>query len=325
MLNCIIIKYKLLLVNFNFKFIFWRGFYLERSIIQYQKAFNSIIDRLKTNGAVLAVMVFGSMVTGDLWDESDIDLFVILDKKQAEIKNIYTEEKNVPVHIKLMSKTKFLQLYEEDLRGGFIHRIFASSRLVFSKDMDITIKYDNGRYYPDLDRERWNMVYLGKVLKNIGICKKYLSNDGMYTAYSSAVKCVENFANLYVNSSGYMISKDAMTMAMNLNDSFRLCVDNLFFNKVDNNNAIMETINYIEAAVDENLRNTASLLINYIRDKDCFLSMEDVKKDRLFENYDISLEDILNRLWERNIIKKESRDYKTEDGKVLFKENVYFI
>lgn len=298
---------------------------MERTIIQYQRAFNSIIDRLKSNEAVLAVMVFGSMVTGDLWDESDIDLFVILDKKIANIKNIYTEEKQVPVHIKLMSKNKFIQLYEEDLRGGFMHRMFSSSRLVFSKDMEITIKYDSGRYYPDLDRERWNMVYLGKVLKSIDICKKYLSNDGVYTAYGAAVKCVENYARLHVNYSGYMISKDAMTMAMNLNDSFKRCVDELFFNKQDTAKAISAAVEYIESSIDENIRNTASILVNYMREKDCFLSTEDIKNDKLFVNYDIALEDILNKLWEKNIIKKDSRDYKTEDGKVLFKENVYFI
>jgi len=298
---------------------------VERTIIQYQRAFNSIIDRLKSNEAVLAVMVFGSMVTGDLWDESDIDLFVILDKKIANIKNIYTEEKQVPVHIKLMSKNKFIQLYEEDLRGGFMHRMFSSSRLVFSKDMEVTIKYDSGRYYPDLDRERWNMVYLGKVLKSIDICKKYLSNDGVYTAYGAAVKCVENYARLHVNYSGYMISKDAMTMAMNLNDSFKRCVDELFFNKQDTAKAISAAVEYIESSIDENIRNTASILVNYMREKDCFLSTEDIKNDKLFVNYDIALEDILNKLWEKNIIKKDSRDYKTEDGKVLFKENVYFI
>lgn len=298
---------------------------MERTIIQYQRAFNSIIDRLKSNEAVLAVMVFGSMVTGDLWDESDIDLFVILDKKIENIKNIYTEEKHIPVHIKLMSKSKFIQLYEEDLRGGFMHRMFSSSRLVFSKDMEITIKYDSGRYYPDLDRERWNMVYLGKVLKSIDICKKYLSNDGVYTAYGAAVKCVENYARLHVNYSGYMISKDAMTMAMNLNDSFKRCVDELFFYKQDTAKAIGAAVEYIEGSIDENIRNTASILINYMREKDCFLSTEDIKNDKLFVNYDIALEDILNKLWEKNIIKKDSRDYKTEDGKVLFKENVYFI
>jgi uncharacterized protein len=301
------------------------GVFVERTILQYQKAFNSIIDRIKVNETVLAAMVFGSMVTGDLWDESDIDLFVILDKKMTDIKNIYTEEKQVPVHIKLMSKNKFLQLYEEDLRGGFMHRMFASSRLIFSKDMDITIKYDSGRYYPDLDRERWNMVYLGKVLKSIDLCKKYLYNDGIYTAYGAAVRCVENYAKLFVNYSGYMISKDAMAMAMNLNDNFRNCVDGLFFNKQDTVKAIEITIKYVEDSVDENIRNSAAILLNYMREKDSFLSTENIKNDKLFESYDIAIEDILNKLWERNMIKKDNRDYKSDDGKILFKENVYFI
>jgi predicted nucleotidyltransferase len=298
---------------------------MEKTILQYQKAFNSIIEKLKSNDSVLAVMVFGSMVTGDLWDESDIDMFVILDKKSSEIENIYTEEKSIPVHIKIMSKSKFLQLHEEDLRGGFLHRIFASSRLVFSKDREVTARYDSGRYYPDLDRERWNMVYLGKLLKNIGISKKYLHNNGIHTAYTAAVKSVEEFARLYINSSGYMISKDAMTMAMNLNDDFKKYVDDLFFNKTSSEEAINNALNYLQDTIDTSIRNLVNVLINYMREKDSFLSAEDIKKDRLFYNYDINMEDILNKLWVKNIIKKETRDYKVENGKVLIKENVYFI
>lgn len=298
---------------------------MERTILQYQKAFNSIIDRLKMNESVLAVMVFGSMVSGDLWDESDIDLFVILDNKPVEIRNIYTAEKDIPVHIKIMSKSKFLQYYEEDLRGGFIHRMFSSSRLVFSKDMDITMRYDNGRYYPDMDRERWNMVYLGNVLKNIGVSRKYLYNDNIYTAYTSAVKSVEDFSRLYVNSSGYMISKDAMTMAMNLNDEFRKHVDTLFFNKDGSNKEIESCISYMLEYIDWSIRHNTEILLNYMREKDCFLSAEDIKKDKLFHNFDIDMEEVLNKLWEKNILKKETRDYRTDDGKTLFKENVYFL
>jgi len=298
---------------------------MERTILQYQKAFNGIVERLKSNNSVLAVMVFGSMVTGDLWDESDIDLFVILDKKNPDIENIYMEEKDIPVHIKLMSKNKFLQLHEEDLRGGFLHRIFASSRLVFSKDVEVTARYDSGRYYPDLDRERWNMVYLGKLLKNIGLSKKYLHNDGIHTAYTAAVRSVEEFARLYINSSGYMISKDAMTMAMNLNDTFRKYVEDLFFNNKNVEEAINNILDYIQKNIDGSIRNLTNVLINYMREKDSFLSAEDIESDKLFYNYDIKIEEILNKLWEKNLIKKETRDYKGEDGKALFKENVYFI
>ncbi|KAJ53666.1 hypothetical protein BD780_002997 [Clostridium tetanomorphum] len=299
---------------------------MEKTILQYQRAFNGLIDKLKNNDVVLAAMVFGSVVTGDLWDKSDIDLFVIANEKIDNIRNIYTEENEVPVHIKLMSKAKFMQLYEEDLRGGFIHRIFASSRLVFSKDSDITNRYDNGRYYPDLDRERWNMVYLGNLLKSIGVCRKYLCNNGIYTAYTSAVKTSEEFAKLYVNSAGYMISKDAMPMAMNLNDKFKQYVDELFFNKVEDVTVAIENlISFIEKNIDKDLKNVTAILLDYMRREDALLSGEDIKRSNLFHNFDIDIEEILEKLCERDIVKKETRDYKTNDGKVLFKENVYFL
>ncbi|MDP4143962.1 MAG: nucleotidyltransferase domain-containing protein [Bacillota bacterium] len=298
---------------------------MTKTILQYQKAFNSITEKLKANKTVLSVMVFGSMVSGDLWEESDIDFFVIVDGEISGIRNIYTKENEVNVHIKLMSKEKFLGLHEKDLRGGFIHRIFASSKLVFSKDMDITMRYNNGRYYPDVDRERWNMVYIGNVLRNVGICKKYLYNESIYTAYSAAIKCLEDYAKLYVNSSGYMISKDAMTMAMNLSDSFKDCVDQLLFNKADIVKAVENTIAYLEDGINTSIKNNSLILLNYMREKDTFLSAEEIKKDKLFEDFDIAFEDILSKLWEKNVVKKDFRDYKLEDGVTLVKENVYYI
>ncbi|WP_032122788.1 nucleotidyltransferase domain-containing protein [Clostridium amazonitimonense] len=298
---------------------------MENIILKYQKAFNSLVDKMRSNENILAVMVFGSMVTGDFWEESDIDLFVILKDEIYDIRNIYTEEKEVAVHIKLMSKEKFLQLHESDLRGGFIHRIFASSRLVFSKDLDITTRYNNGRYYPDLDREKWNMVYLGRTLKSLGVCKKYLTNDGIYTAFTTAVRSIEDFARLYVNCNGYMISKDATSMAMNLNDDFKKCVDELFFNKNNVVEAIENTLEFLKDSIDKNIKQSTRLLMEFMREKDKFLSAEDIKRDPLFENFDIEIEEVLNELWKRNLIKKDSRDYKNSEGNVIIKENVYFI
>lgn len=298
---------------------------MDKTILQYQKAFKSITDRLRGNESVLAVMVFGSMVSGDLWDESDIDLIVILKHSEEKIKNLYTEEKDIAVHITLMNKERLIKLYDSDLRGGHMHRILSGAKLIFSKDKDITTRFDNGRYYPDVDREKWNMVYLGTVIKNINLCKKYLANDDIYNAYSTAVKFVDDYAKLYISLSGYMVSKEAMTMVMNLNDEFKVCTDGLFFNKVDSEKAIKISITYIQMALDENLRNVTSLLMDYMRQKDCFLSAEDIKDDMIFQNYDIQIEDILNKMWDSNLIKREKRDFKTEDNKVLFKEYVYFI
>lgn len=296
------------------------------TIKRYQNSFNSLTGKLKENKSILAAMAFGSIITGDLWEESDIDLFVICKNKIKGIRDIYTEEKGVSVHIKLMSKDKFLELNKEEISGGFIHRVFSSSRLIFSKDHEITSKYDVGRYYPDISREKWNSVYLGDLLKSIGVCKKYLTSNGIYMSYSVVIKCIENFSKLYINSSGYMISKDVMTMAMNLNDDLKKLVDSLFLaNEEEVYGAIKDILNFFQVNIERNLKEYTNVLLSYMKEKDCFLSSEDMKKDEFFKNYHINFETILNKLVENNLIKKESRDYKDDFNNLLFKEKVYFI
>ena len=298
---------------------------MTKTILQYQKAFNSVIDRVRGDESVLSVMVYGSMVTGDLWEGSDIDLFVIVKQDFDRIRNIYTEEKGVSVHIKLMSKERFIQIYTHNLKGGYMHRIFSSSRLVFSKDMDITVRFDGGRFFPDIDRERWGMFFLGKLLKDMGVCKKYLSSNAIYTSYSAAVRCIEEYSRLFVNTSGYMISKDVMTMALNLNEDFKHCVDKLFFEKSNLEENIQATMTFLDDRIDSNIKNNCSVLLDYMRKKDKFLSAEEIMSEDLFKDFGIDMEELLSKLWEKDIIKKESRDFKLKEEKVLFKQNVYFV
>ena len=298
---------------------------MTKTILQYQKAFNSVVDRVRGDESILSVMVYGSMVTGDLWEGSDIDLFVISKEEFDAIRDIYTEEKGISVHIKLMSKEKFIQIYSHNLKGGYMHRIFSSSRLVFSKDMDITVRFDGGRFFPDIDRERWGMFFLGKLLKDMGVCKKYLSSNAIYTSYSAAVRCIEEYSRLFVNTSGYMISKDVMTMALNLNEDFKHCVDKLFFEKSNLEENIQETMTFLDDRIDSNIKNNCSVLLDYMRKKDKFLSAEEIMSEDLFKDFGIDMEELLSKLWEKDIIKKESRDFKLKEDKVLFKQNVYYV
>ncbi|WP_298843992.1 nucleotidyltransferase domain-containing protein [Clostridium sp.] len=296
-----------------------------KTILQYQKAFNSVIDRMKIDESVLSVMVFGSMVTGDLWEESDIDFIVIVDENYDKIRNLYSQEEGISVHVKLMGKEKFIQVYSNNIKGGYLHRIFSSSRLIFSKDMDITVRYDGGRLFPDVDRERWGMSFLGKLLKEMGVCKKYLWSDAIYTSYSSATRCIEKYSKLFVNSSGYMISKDVMTMALNLDEEFKQCVDKLFFEKSNIKETIQETMTFLEQNIDLNIKDNCNLLLNYMRQQDRFVSAEEIMSDDLFKEFDIDMEEVLNKLWKRDIIKKESRDFKINKDNILIKQNVYFV
>lgn len=297
-----------------------------KSIIQYQKVYNMIIKRLKVNKKVLAVMVFGSMVSGDLWEESDIDFFVVIKDELKEIVDIYITENEIPVHIKLMSVEKFFYINDNHIRGGFLHRILSGARLVFSKDFQITAIYDNLRYYPDIDREKWNLVYLSHFLKTLDLCKKYISIKSYYTAFSSVVKCAEEFARLYVNSSGYMINNDVVNMAVSMNDKYKKHLDMLLSDNERKLSVIEMFVVFMEESVNNNIKNVTKILLRYMEDKKYYLSAAEIKNDELFSCYDIKFENILNRLYELDFIKKNKRDYKAKDGTTLItKENVYCL
>jgi hypothetical protein len=69
--------------------------------------------------------------------------------------------------------------------------------------------------------EVWNLVYLGKLLKDIGISKKYLQNGRLKTSYEVLIRTLDSFSKLLINLNGYTVTKDSLVMATNLSNNFR--------------------------------------------------------------------------------------------------------
>ncbi len=297
---------------------------MDKVIVRYQKAYNKIIEALKESPDILAVMVSGSMVSGDLWEESDIDLLAIEKGYTYGLKNIYTQEFEVPIHIKLISKEAFLKEWEISSKGASYSPLLSSTKLAYSKDSEINEIYNQGIYLSDMDRERWCLVYLGSLLKSMGVFRKYLGQDKLYTAYPIAVRSIEDYSRLLVNVSGYVVNRDTLALAMDLDNDFKKLVDRVYFSFRDKE-ALEELIDFLDKKIREILKNCTTLILEFIRSKDRFLSSEDIRNHRIFKDFDISMEEILKLLYNEGYVKKQQRDYKGESGYVILKENVYYI
>ncbi|WP_160671280.1 nucleotidyltransferase domain-containing protein [Clostridium sp. C8-1-8] len=296
---------------------------MSKEILRYQKAFNSVVERLKKNKDVLAVMVFGSMVTGDLWQGSDIDIFVIIGDDDKDIRNIYTEENNISVHMKLLSKDNFLNFNKNNIAGSYMHRILISSKLIFSNDENITNIFNSFRYISDSEREKWNLVYLGNILKEISQCKKLIANNSIQAGYLACMKAVEQFCSLFLNYNGYMVSKDVISVASNLDDTLQQMVDNLISQGDNLESEMTKTIDFIEAFLDKNIKNCCVALIKFFRENKNYMSSEEIKKHNYFNDFEIHMEDILIELASRKILKKGYRSIKSLSGSLIGEENVY--
>lgn len=295
---------------------------MKNIIIEYQKAFNEILENFKSNKDVIAVFTFGSIVSGDIWEESDIDFFVIYNFEYDFVRDIYSEIYKIPVHTRILSKEKFLSSYKEDGSKGIARNILKFSKLVFSRDKDINNLYNRSIYVGDEFNHIDSLEYLSRVIKDVGICKKYIQNDRIYTAYEMIVRSLDSFSKLYLNLNGYTVSKDAIRMVINLNDDFKALIDDKLFNGVQEEN-IVDIINYINTYIDKNILKASKVITDILNDEEEYLSASEIKNKDILRGSNIKLEQILKRLLTKGIIKKKDKEVIDSNGNVIISENVY--
>jgi len=295
---------------------------MSKSIVDYQKSSEKLINILKVNKKVLAIFAFGSIISGDLWEESDIDLFVVYKDIFEDVRDIYSEILDIPVHMKVLNKEIFLELYKSDGKKGSIRNLLLSSKIIFSRDEEIESVFNKAKYSFDKYKENWNLLYLGNIIKDLGVTKKYLHNDSIFTSYEVLIRALDSFAKLYLNLNGYTVSKDAVKMATNLNNKFSIIVENLFNNKCTNEN-IKNTVDYIESFLDENINEAAKLLLDYLYEKTIALSSYEIRNSEVFKEFDIKIEDILKELYKRKLIIKDTKSLDLLSNEKLISENVY--
>ncbi|SFD11358.1 nucleotidyltransferase domain-containing protein [Clostridium uliginosum] len=293
-----------------------------KSILDYQKSSQKLINTLKTNKKVLAIFAFGSIVNGDLWEESDIDLFVLYKDNFEEIRDVYSEILGIDVHIRILNKNSFLALYKSDGKKGFARNLLLSSKIVFSRDEEVTATFNKARYSLDKHIGKWNLVYIGELIKDLGVTKKYLQNNSIFTSYEVLIRALDSFSKLYLNLNGYTVSKDSVKMAMNLNNKFNEIINSLFHDNICKEN-IQCTLDYIDNFLNINIGIATKVLLEFLYEKKLFLSSYEIENNENFKEFNIKIEDILKELLKRDLVTKDVRSLKTEDNILLINENVY--
>lgn len=295
---------------------------MAKSVVDYQNAYMEITEILKKNTNIISIFVFGSMVSGDLWEGSNIDLFAVYNDDFDEIRDVYSEVLDIPIHIKFISKNSFKKYYNEAGKRDVIKNSLMSSKMIYSIDNEITDLYQKIIYMIDSDKGRLNLVYLGNFFKDAGICKKYLSKGSRYTAHELLIRALNNFSMLYLSINGYTVSKDSLTMACNLNDTLNDKVINLLYKEVSDE-SIKDLLKYMENYLEYNIEKASKEIIDFMKKEGKPLSAYEITNNQYFKNFKIKVEEILKVLYKNNIIIKEKREFRDSKGSLLAMENVY--
>jgi uncharacterized protein len=110
-----------------------------RSVQQHFKAaVDSLVEEVRADRTVLAVVLCGSLSHDTVWEKSDIDLVLVTTddvKEEREGVSLYADGLNV--HAILLPRTSFRRLVEGSLRNSFAHSFLAKGTLLYSHDPTI--------------------------------------------------------------------------------------------------------------------------------------------------------------------------------------------
>ena len=104
----------------------------------FTEALDALVDQIKQDRAVLAVVLCGSLSHDTVWAKSDIDLLLVtIDDRKIENSGISLNADGVNVHAVLMSRTEFRKVVEGAVNNSFFHSFLAKGRLLYTHDPSI--------------------------------------------------------------------------------------------------------------------------------------------------------------------------------------------
>ncbi len=105
---------------------------------RFTAALDALVEQVKGDRSILAVILGGSLSHDTVWEKSDIDLvFVTVDDRKVETDSLCLDADGVNVHAMLMPRAEFRRTVEGSLRNSFMHSFLAKGRLVYTHDPSI--------------------------------------------------------------------------------------------------------------------------------------------------------------------------------------------
>lgn len=292
------------------------------NIKAYQEAYDIALNKFKNNSQVIAIIVYGSIISGDIWEKSDIDFHVIT-KEEKKMESIHCKIMEVPIHINYISKEIFVDSYNNMLKGGTFHKAFFMGKLVYCIDDTIKQIHSSTRYYSDRDKRIRNIEILCNLLNSMHYAKKYMTTGKHETAFQWCVEVLKNYARILMNNNGHITDNDVLSFAVNMSTN----VENIFVT-LNDDKPILGRLNYIieatEKFISQNAETISEPVIQYLRNSRKPCSASDIQGSEDFKQVDADMNILLETLSSIGIIKEKSRKYITKGNEYLIDEIVYY-
>lgn len=137
-------------------------------IARFELALNQLIERLRDDRYVLAVVLVGSLSAGTIWRREALRLWIIeADGVSRRLRSDGNDERmyrilvenGINIHAEVIPRSRFRQMVEGTSRTAFSCNYFATRKLVYSIDQSIDNWFEEANTVAVKDKERELLLF----------------------------------------------------------------------------------------------------------------------------------------------------------------------
>ena len=238
---------------------------------QYHEAVETLVEKIKGDPYILAVIVGGSFSYAQVWEKSDLDVDIIgRDGIRPTLDFFALVENGVNIHASLSPRNAFKQRIESAQQGSFMHSYFSHSTLLFSRDASIREWYNknaNRHGIGEHDKQLQLLNVVASTLPNLVYAEKqFYVNRDVVTCFLTLLNVVQGLARIEVLLNDEIPAREVIQPALRYNPDFFTRVYTELINCEKNEAVIRETLDAVNAYLDER-RFIFQPILDYLREQ----------------------------------------------------------
>jgi hypothetical protein len=293
---------------------------------RYEAALESLVAKVKRDPYILAAILLGSLAYDEVWEKSDIDVFLIGREEKLPSKGFCLVEHGVNIHAQLIPRGQFRRMIEGSLQSSFMHSTFSRSRLLYSADETLEELYHNIHHIGARDREMQLMRAGTTVLPSLTKAEKwlYVKGDVTYSVFW-IMRTVDSLAQIEVIMNGEVTGREVVQQALKYNPAFFDAIYTDLIHQPKDRETVAAALQRINDYLDEKIFLLFRPILDYLKEAGGIRTTTELdeyfKKRAQTEGLALAYE----WLADREIIQKVSAPLAlTEKSRVKVEEAAYY-
>lgn len=225
---------------------------------KFTGALETLVEQIKRDRSILAVILCGSLSHDTVWAKSDIDLVLVtIDDKNVRQAGLSLYADGINVHASLMPRAEFRKALEGAMRNSFLHSLLAKGRLLYTHDESIAALCADLRRIGERDNQVQLLSAASWALPSIYKAHKWFLTRGDldYTALW-ILHAANSLARVEVLEAGLLADREVLPQALQLNPGFFRIV----YTELLNARKTVKSVEAALSAVDDYLAKRAPIL-----------------------------------------------------------------